>query len=308
MKAVQIRQYGSTDTLEMTETPAPAKPGEGQVLIKVAASSVNPFDEFTVTGGLQAIIPLQLPVTVGGDFAGIVQDVGPGVSNVHIGDAVIGQAHPALGGTGTFAELVLAPADQTTQAPSGVGLVEAAGLPLAGASALQALHTLEVGPESTIVVLGAGGAVGSIGVQAAKFLGATVIADAAGEDVEYVRSIGADEVYDYADLSWVDRIRGVDGILDASSGVDPVVYYPMLKRSARFVSLRSRHDPRKAAEAGVDVISQSTYPGTTVLSEVASLVDAGVIKQRIAAIFPATRARAAFAAAGIAHGKCLVTF
>jgi len=308
MKAVQIREFGSPDRLQVTEAPPPAAPGPGQVLVQVIAASVNPFDEFTVTGGLEAIIPLTLPVTVGGDFAGIVQDVGPGVQNVRVGDAVIGQAHAALGGSGTFAELALAPAALTAQAPAAIDLVQAAGLPLAGASALQALHTLEVGPSSTIVVLGGGGAVGSIGVQAAKNLGATVIADASAEDVDYVRSIGADEVYDYADRSWVERIRGVDGILDASPGVDPVVYYPMLKPSARFVSLRTTHDPVRAAEAGIDVISQSTYPNTELLSEVAGLVDAGVIKQRIAAIFPAAHTKAAFAAAAIAHGKCLVTF
>lgn len=308
MKAVQIQHFGSPDDLVISEAPAPATPGEGQLLVRVAAASVNPLDEMTVEGGLEGMVPLQLPVIVGGDFAGIVQDVGPGVENVRVGDAVIGQAHPALGGHGTFAELILAPAALTSRAPAVIDLVEAAGLPLAGSSALQALHTLEVGQGSTIVVLGAGGAVGSIGVQAAKHLGATVIADAAADDTEYVRSLGADQVYNYADQSWVSLVHDVDGILDASTGVDATIYYPMLKPSARYVSLATRQDPEQAEAAGVEAISQFTYPVTELLEEVASLVDAGVIHQRIAAVFPAAHARAAFAAAGIAHGKCLVTF
>ncbi|WP_051973268.1 NADP-dependent oxidoreductase [Cryobacterium sp. MLB-32] len=308
MKAVQIRHFGSPDDLVIGEAPAPTAPGEGQLLVRVSAASVNPLDELTVTGRLQSLVPLDLPVTVGGDFAGIVREVGPGVDNVRVGDAVIGQAHPVLGGNGTFAEFILAPAALTSRAPAGIDLVEAAGLPLAGTSALQALRTLEVGPQSTIVVLGAGGAAGSIGVQAAKHLGATVIADAAADDRDYVRSLGADEVYDYVDTSWVSRVHNVDGILDASTGVDATVYYPMLRPAARYVSLATRHDLAAATAAGVEAISQFTYPATDLLAEVATLVDAGVIHQRIVAVFPAVHARAAFAAAGIAHGKCLVTF
>ncbi|MHA2787576.1 NADP-dependent oxidoreductase [Corynebacterium sp. S7] len=308
MPAVQFTEYGSTDNLVINDTPELGEPGEGQVLVQVAATSINPIDNAIIAGYLAEMLPLELPATVGGDFSGTVVKVGAGVDHLSEGDKVIGQAGLLLGGAGSFADQILAPAALTALAPTELNINEAAALPLVGASAIQGLRTLNIGEGSTVVVLGAGGGIGSVAVQVAKAKGARVIASAGADDVDYVKSLGADEVHIYQETSWADSLPEVDGVFDtASAGVDPAPFYKALKKGGRMVSMGgTQHDEEAAATVGVEVSAQMTQPSTDIVNELVDLVNAGRITQRITNTFPLSQTKEAFAANAASKGKTLV--
>ncbi|MET1044647.1 MAG: NADP-dependent oxidoreductase [Microbacteriaceae bacterium] len=293
MTAVQIIEYG---TIEVTGATGRSTPGERQVLVKVAAGSINRIDKAVIDGDMQQNLPLELPATAGGDFVGTVEEVGAGVTHLEPGERVFGQAGLLLGGTGAFADYAVASADFTARAPQDLDDPHVAALPLVAASAVQAINALQVGEGTTILVLGAAGAIGSVAVQVAKDRGATVYgSDAAGE-ASYLTSIGADEVFDYTDDTWMSELSDLDAIYDASSGIDPAPYYALLKRGGRMLSMSTTtvHDPAKAEEAGVAAESQFTQPTRELLEQVAVLANSGVIVQRIGGSYRATDAARAF--------------
>jgi NADPH:quinone reductase-like Zn-dependent oxidoreductase len=137
MKSAQIKGYGSaSDVIEIDQnTPAPNDPSEGKVLVKVKAASVNPTDWKISEGYMQQIMPLEFPATLGWDFSGIVEKAGAGVSYIKQGDEAYGRASVVFGGSGTFAEMALANADNIAQKPKTLSHEEAAGLPTVGITA-----------------------------------------------------------------------------------------------------------------------------------------------------------------------------
>ncbi|WP_018298119.1 NADP-dependent oxidoreductase [Corynebacterium lubricantis] len=308
MTAAQFTEYGSTDNIVLNNTPELGEPAEGQVLVQVSATSINAIDNAIIAGYLAEMLPLELPATVGGDFSGTVVKVGAGVDLLSVGDRVIGQAGLLLGGAGSFADQILAPAALTALAPTELDLNDSATLPLVGASAIQALRTIGVSEGSTIVVLGAGGGIGSVAVQAAKAKGARVIASASASDIDYVKGLGADEVHIYQEASWADSLPEVDGVFDtAPAGVDPAPFYKALKKGGHMVSMGgTQHNEEAAAAAGIEVSAQMTQPSTDVLNELVSLVNAGKISQRITNTFPLSQTKEAFAANAESKGKTLV--
>ncbi|MGP5727096.1 NADP-dependent oxidoreductase [Arthrobacter rhombi] len=306
MTAIQIQKYGPTDQVIVADSGGPSQVGEGQLLIRVAAASINPVDTGIALGYMAEAMPLDFPITLGTDYSGIVEKVGPGVESFSVGDLVIGQAGVALGGSGTFAEYAVGPAVFAAHAPKTLPLVEAATLPLVGASALQAIESLRIIPGMTVLVLGGGGAIGSLGVQLAQAIGAKVIATAGAADHEDVLALGASEVYDYADSSWREGLSAVDVILDASPGLDPAPYYGLLRPGGTMVSLSTQHDEAVAAAAGISAETQISVPVTEVLDQFVAAVDAGHVILRIGTTLPLARAAEAFAADKTTPGKTLL--
>ena len=139
MKAAQINTYGGSDVVEITNSALKPTVSAGSILIEVHAAGVNPADWKIREGYMQKMVPLQFPATLGGDFSGIVTEVGEGVSDFKTGDEVYGQAIVVGGGSGSFAEFVSAKVESAAQKPKSITHTEAAALPLAGVSALQAL-------------------------------------------------------------------------------------------------------------------------------------------------------------------------
>ncbi|WP_166880770.1 NADP-dependent oxidoreductase [Salinibacterium sp. ZJ450] len=293
MTAVQIIEYG---TIDVTDATGRSTPGDGQVLVKVAAASINKIDKAVIDGYLQENLPLELPATAGGDFVGTVEEVGAGVTHLQPGERVFGQAGPLLGGTGSLADYTVASAEFTARAPQDLDDVHVAALPLVATSAVEAINTLQVGEGTTILVLGAAGAVGSVAVQVAKDRGATVYGSAAASEESYLIGLGVDRVFDYTDDTWLAEVSDLDAIYDASSGLDPVPYYVLLKRGGRMVSMSTstEHDTARAADAGVTAKSQLTQPTRELLEQVAVLANSGVIVQRIGSSYPLTDAARAF--------------
>ena len=199
MKAVRYHGFGSSEVLRYEEVDRPV-PGAGQVLVHVAATSFNPVDDHIRAGALAEMIPITLPFVPGLDLAGAVAEIGEGVTNLKIGDPVL--AMLPLNVAGGAAEYVLAPAEALTAAPTTIDLVDAAALPLSGLAAWQTLFELaELKPGQTVLINGAGGAVGSVAVQLAVDAGATVTAADDPQHADRLRGYGAQRVVGRLDLA-----------------------------------------------------------------------------------------------------------
>jgi NADPH:quinone reductase-like Zn-dependent oxidoreductase len=221
MRAVTYPAY-STDlaTLSVGELPDP-KLAPSAVLIEVKAASVNPVDWKVMTGGLDGLMDAVFPVVPGWDVAGVVVALGPDTPEFAVGDEVIAYARKDTVGAGTFAELVAVPAVAVAHKPSSLSFEQAAGLPLAGGTALRTLDALQVSAGDTVLIHAAAGGVGSFAVQIAVARGARVIGTASPSNHDFVRSLGADPVA-YGD-GVVERIRelapaGVDAVADFVGG------------------------------------------------------------------------------------------
>jgi NADPH:quinone reductase-like Zn-dependent oxidoreductase len=194
MKAVVLTGYGSLDRLEVRDVPAPL-PGRGEVLVRVKAAGMNPLDWKLRAGKMRFVFPLRLPAVLGFDVAGIVEGLGPGVSRLRVGDEVF--ATTVKGGT--HAELVSVAEGHAAAMPASMSFEEAAAVPGGALTALQALRDvarLESGQR--VLVNGAAGGVGSFAVQIARILGGHVVGVTSARNADLVKSLGAQEVVDYA--------------------------------------------------------------------------------------------------------------
>ncbi len=212
MKAVLFRRYGESDVLEYAEVERPA-PGPGQVLVQVAGTSFNPVDAGIRGGYLTEAFPITFPHVPGIDVAGTVADVGAGVADWAVGDAVVGLLPMAA--DGAAADYVLAPAEVLASAPTTVALADAAALPTVGLTAWQALFEIAgVAAGQTILINGAGGAVGGYAVQLAHQAGAVVTATAKVADADRLRERGADRIVDYLDYPATTPVEVAGGPFD----------------------------------------------------------------------------------------------
>lgn len=307
MKAAQISQYGDSSVVQITTIDIPA-PGEGQVLVEVHASSLNPFDTTIRSGYMKDMIPLQFPVTLGGDIAGVVAKVGEGVTNFAVGDAVYGQANVVAGNSGAFAEFAVTSAGQIAVAPHGLEFTDAASLPLVGVSALQALQEhINLQPGQKIFIHGGAGGIGTIAIQVAKHIGAHVATTATGEGIELVKSLGADDVIDYKMHNYADVLKEYDAVFD-TVGDDFDATFAILKPGGVAVSMIASANEAAAKELGITAMTQSTHVTTAVLDTLRQLVEAGIIVAQVDQIFSLDAIKEAFDAreTGTVRGKIAI--
>jgi len=195
MKAAVHDRFGGPEVLEVRDIPAPV-PGPGEVLVRVHAAAINPKDALVRLGKFRRMSGSDFPKLTGLDHAGTIAALGPGVTGFAVGEAVFGMLNGWKGGT--CAECVVAKPGELAAKPAALEFGEAAAIPLAALTALQALRDLgRVGPRSCVCIHGASGGVGLFAVQIAKALGARVTALCGPAAAELVRSLGADEVLDY---------------------------------------------------------------------------------------------------------------
>lgn len=303
MKAAQITEYGDASVVQVNDVPVPVV-AAGQVLVEVHASSLNPFDTTLRAGYMKDSMPLQLPVTLGGDVAGVVTSLGDGVDGVAVGDAVYGQAIAVAGNSGAFAEFAATKASQIAAMPATLSFEEAAALPLVGSSAVQALrHHIKLQSGQKIFIHGGAGGIGSLAIQIAKHIGAYVAATATGENVDFVKSLGADEVIDYKTQDFAEVLQGYDAVYDTVGHDDFAKSLDILKPGGIAVSMIAQPDEAKAAERGVTAMMQFTQVTTQVLDELRELVDAGVVHPQINQVFPLERIQEAFVARENSNGR-----
>src|SRR6059036_2702468 len=215
MKAIATTDFGAPATL--VEIPAP-EPAEGEILVRVASSSINGFDLSVASGRLKGMMEHRFPVVLGKDFAGTVETIGPGVDGFAEGDTVFGVVMKPELGDGSFGERVATPAAFAARVPDGLDAATAGALGLAGTAAHNAVEAVEPQHGETVLVSGATGGVGIIAVQLLKARGARVIATASTDDeVAFVREHGADDVVDYrGDVAAAVREKdphGVDAVM-----------------------------------------------------------------------------------------------
>ncbi|MBK1696425.1 zinc-dependent alcohol dehydrogenase family protein [Rhodovibrio salinarum] len=225
MRAQTLTAFGGPDAFKLAEVDDPRQPGEGEVLIKLAAASVNPVDT-KLRGGGREIAP-EPPTVLGCDGAGTVVAVGPGVSRFQEGDTVFGCMGGVKGHGGTYAEYILADQRLIAPKPSTLDMREAAALPLVTITAAEALQRCHVGEGTRVLIRGGAGGVGHVAIQLAKARGAYVVATVSNpEKAEMAHQLGADAAPNYHQLS-MDAIvqeqtdgAGFDVVLDATGRDD----------------------------------------------------------------------------------------
>lgn len=285
MKAAQITEYGDASVVKINDTDTPtAKPG--QVVVEVHAASINPFDTIVREGYLQQNVPLQLPATLGGDIAGVVTELGEGVTDFAIGDKVYGQANIVAGNSGAFAEFAATSAQQVAKMPENLDFTQAASLPLIGSSAIQALtEHIKLAAGQKIFINGGAGAIGSIAIQLAKNIGAYVATTATGEGIELAKQLGADEVIDYTTSDFSALLNDYDAVFDTVGGDTFDKSLAILKKGGVAVSMAADANSELAAQLEVTAIHQMTHVSTQALTTLRELVEKGIVTPRIGATF-----------------------
>ncbi len=309
MKAVRFHEYGDPDVLRYEEVEQPV-PGAGEVRLRVAGSAFNPVDDGIRGGYLQGPFPVTLPHTPGIEVSGTVDALGDGVTNVAVGDAVIGFL--PMTADGAAAEYVIAPAEILALAPTSIPLADAAALPMVGLTAWQALFDdagLRAGQR--VLINGAGGAVGGYAVQLAKNAGAHVIATASPRSRGRVNAAGADEVVDHTATEVTAAVtEPVDVLLNlARISPEEMVALVALVRSGGVVVNTVPTIPTPADdERGVRAVGVFVRSDAAQLSRLVAMVDRGELRVDVAervplAELPAVHARAT---AGSLPGKVVV--
>lgn len=308
MKAAQINQYGDSSAIQINEVEKPV-PAEGQVLVEVYASSLNPVDTAVRSGALQQAMPLQFPITLGGDIAGVVAEVADGVTGVAVGDRVYGQSLVVTGNSGALAEYATTVPAQIAHMPAQLDFNQAASLPLTGSSALQALmQHLDLKPGQTIFIHGGAGNIGSLAIQVAKDMGARVTTTATGDGLALVQQLGADEVIDYKAEDFSTRLRDYDAALDTVGGQDFSKMLTILKPGGIAVTLAGQVDQALADRIGVTAIAQFTQVTTGSLDVLSELIEKGTVKPWVGKIYPLEQVKDAFDAreSDAVHGKVVI--
>lgn len=293
MKKIVQHTTGEPDVLVVENAPEPT-PAEGEVLIRVRAAGVNPVDA-AVRGGFYPLLG-EPPYTIGWDVAGEVTKLGKGVSNLKVGDQVFGMPNfPKQ--AAAYAEIVAVPAEEIVLRPAALGIEEAGALPLAGLTAWQGLvekANLKAGQR--VFIQGAAGGVGHLAVQIAKAKGAYVVASASGEKLDFLRSLGADEVIDYKVTDFATLGETFDIVFDPLDEANAVKSLKVLKKGGVLVRLLGSGDAKAQAEREGKVLHQiMVAPDGEALAALAELVEQGKLKVHIGGSFKLEDAPAAHA-------------
>src|SRR6266851_834180 len=309
MKAVRYHSYGGSDVLVYEDADRPVA-GAGQVVVKVAGAAFNPVDAAIRAGFLQQVFPVAFPHVPNFDVAGVVTEVGEGVSGWSAGDAVV--AFLPMTEPGAAAEYAAAPAEALAAAPGTVELADAAALPSAGLTAWQSLFEhagLKTG--QSVLINGAGGAVGGYAVQLAKQAGATVTATAGARSIDRIRSYRGDQIVDYTAAPVLQAVAGqrFDVVLNLvrTSPEETAQIVGLVADGGAFVSTTTP-GPEDAGR-GVRTVRMFARSDASQLAELVARVDAGDLQIEVAGRRPLTDLAAVHdqAAAGRLAGKTVVT-
>lgn len=288
MKAARVHRYGPPDVIELEDIDVPV-PDAGEVLVRVSAAGVGPWDALIRSG--KSVLPQPLPLTLGSDLAGTVVAVGEGVDEPSVGDSVYGCTNPRF--IGAYAEYAVGSARMLAKKPAHLDAVASAGLPVIAVTAWQMLELAQVSDGQTVLVHGGAGSVGSFAVQLALFHGAQVIATCHTADVDYVRELGAHDVIDADRTDFTERVRDVDAVLDTVGGTLQARSFAVLKRGGFLISSVSKPDTRVAERSGVHSNFMLVDVNRVYLKRIAELIDDGSVKVSVGTVLPLTRAREA---------------
>ncbi len=331
MQAFVLTRYGGPDAAELRDMPRP-RPARGEVLVRVHAAGLNPVDYKTREGMLKVVQRYPLPAVMGNEVAGVVEALGDGVTSFKPGDRVF--ARMPKGAMGGLAEYAVVPEQFLAKMPVSIDFNTAAGVPLAGLTALQALRDeLHVSQGSRVFIPGGAGGVGTFAIQIAKWLGAEVTTTASPRGRALVEALGADVIIDYTNERFEEHLRNMDGAFDLLGGETLLKSFGVVKRGGKVVSIAGMPEPETARKDlgrglflitlfwlasyriravarkhGVKYRYLFMHPDGAELAELAGLIDAGTIRPVIDRVFPLKDVAEAFAylESGRAKGKVVV--
>jgi len=289
MKAVRVHAFGGVDAMVYEELPSPA-PGPGQVLIRVAAAGVGPWDAWIRQG--KSVLPQPLPLTLGADLSGAIEQVGPGAAGFRPGEQVFGVTNARF--TGAYAQYALAEAGMIAVKPARLTDIEAASVPVVGCTAQQMLFDhAGVREGQTVVVLGGAGNVGGYAVQLAQRAGARVVANAPPRGIDLLRSWGVDTIVAAGEPAPSHLAGQADVVIDTVGGAALAEAFTWLRRGGALVSAVAEPDQDAARLHGVRAQFMLVAVNTAALSRLAGLVDAGKLRARVGETLSLAEARLA---------------
>ncbi|MEU3340840.1 NADP-dependent oxidoreductase [Streptomyces sp. NPDC002144] len=313
MKAVTIDGFGAEPRL--TDLPVP-RPGPGELLVRLHAAALNPFDWKVADGALKDAVEHRFPLVMGSDGAGVVERIGEGVNRFRLGDTVYGQFMNVARGHGSYAEYALVPEDgRLARIPEDLPFGVAAALPTASATAYQAIEAARLDTGQIILVNGASGGVGQSAVQFAVHEGARVLATAAPDIAGHLRDLGAHETLDFTAAPVAEQVLaahpdGIDAVLDLIThpGGDIDAFAALLKPGGRLISTNHATDPEALAAREIHGVNLSSSPSQAELAALADLTAAGKLRVTVDAEISLADAPAAVARArsGHARGKTVI--
>jgi NADPH:quinone reductase-like Zn-dependent oxidoreductase len=301
MKAVFLSSKGGSESLVLGDVPQP-RPEAGEVLVRVHATAVTPTEfEWFPTWNTPDGKPRSFPIVFSHEFSGEIEALGAGVTTVKAGDVVYGLND--WFSSGAQAEYCVAPASAIALKPKALDYIHSAVAPMSALTAWQGLFkraSLQSGQR--VLIHGAAGGVGIFAVQLARWRGAHVIATASSGNLDFVRSLGANEVIDYQKTRFEEVVRGVDAVFDGVGSDTLDRSWGVLAKGGKLVTVASQSEnaDQRARDAFMLVQAYGSQ-----LTEISNLIDAGELRVFIEDVFPLAKAREAYARAqkGKMHGK-----
>lgn len=289
MKACRVHHFGTPDVISVEDVDQPHF-GESEVLVRVHAAGVGPWDGWIRAG--KSVLPQPLPLTLGSDLSGIVEAVGAAVTALKPGTEVFGVTNRQF--TGAYAEYATASVGMIAAKPVRLSDAEAASVPVVAVTAHQALfeHAKLVAGQ-TVLINGAAGGVGAYAVQMARQAGLRVMATASARDVEAVQGLGAHDVLDYRAVRFEDAVNGIDAVIDLVGGEVQARSFAVLKPGGILVSAVSKPDQELAAKHGVRALFFLVNVTTAHLTQISTMIGAGDLEVNVGAILPLADARVA---------------
>jgi NADPH:quinone reductase-like Zn-dependent oxidoreductase len=288
MKAARVHRFGGPEVVVIDDLPLP-QPGRGEIRVRVAAAGVGPWDAWIRSG--TSMVKPSLPLILGSDLSGVVEQVGPDVEHLAPGDEVFGVANREF--TGAWTEHAVASAATVAMKPAGTAFLEAASVPVIAVTAWQALFEkgkLEAGQR--VLIQGAAGNVGALAVQMAHGAGAEVVATCSYRDVHLVRSYGADFVVDRT-AEFESAVEEVDLVVDTVGGDLVRRSLEVVKRGGRLVSIAARPPLEEAQERGVEAVFFLVEVTTERLEAIARSLEERHLLPRVGSVLPLADARLA---------------
>jgi NADPH:quinone reductase-like Zn-dependent oxidoreductase len=305
MKAVCVHRFGGLEAIAYEEVARPA-PARGQVLVRVKAAGVGPWDAWVRAG--KSAIPQPLPLILGSDLSGLVEKVGPGVTRFHPGDDIFGVTNGQF--TGAYAEYAVADAAMVARKPVHLSYIEATSVPVVASTAWQMVFEHgQVNGSKRVLIHGAAGNVGSYAIQLAQRVGAKVIATVLTRDIDYIQSLHVDQVIDVQKMRFEEKARDVDVVIDTIGGDTLDRSFEVLKSGGVLVSSVAVPDKDKAAQRrirGVFFLVAVTSEG---LTRIADLLDSGRLTVNVGEVLPLSKASLAhemLAGKSHKHGKIVL--
>ncbi len=290
-KAIVQTGNGGPEVLALQTVPV-LEPGDGQVLIRVYAAAVNPTDWKARIGG-PAYANATGTIVPGVDVGGVIEKLGSGVETLKVGDpvfAVVARKAGVL--NGGYSHFAVAGIATVVPKPARTTYAEAAGLGIASVTGVRAVYETKVSPGERVLITGVAGGVGSAAAQAAKARGAHVIGTATAQHNAYLKSIGVDEVIDYTQGPFEDKVKNVDVVIDTVGSDTAERALSTIKKDGLYVTVASRGFEEKCAAAGVKCMSRDMTPDlqSGVYEELATLATSGKLKVKVEKAFPLAQA------------------